>query len=494
MAAAADVIILDSDEDDPAITSFTTTSFPPPSLAPSCRACTLLLPAGARACPACGAPLLPSPAPAALETDAFSTLPSIAPLLLSALQSQRGAGVFSLGAPGAFFSQHRVGRRWACGWRCAQMLLSSLQGHPVFSRHFPSLGVPSIAALQSALSEAWRAGVDAAAARTFGFRVPADMLVGAGDVRALLQGPAFSFPMDWLSFHGFDDPNVAGLCGLGSPEAAAVEAAKGAALAALAGRRAAGGGGASQTQLTQFGIRAGGRGGGGGGGAPPLALWHSCRKCDFDLCLQCAQARGALGGALLCPGARHAPPAPLALEPDNDLERQCNVCLRSGPHSEPNSDAARAYLYARHSALLSWLRVYFPLGGGSGRGGGGGAGLPPPPAVYLQHDGHSRLLVGWESVDTRAGGGGSGGGALASVAAAPFAPHCRVSLLVLDPAVAPDDLADGLRGGGWAQLVKRGLHTLRLPHYEVLCAQLPGEGDGGGGPLRFISGGHRRYR
>jgi len=44
----------------------------------------------------------------------------------------------------------------------------------------------------------------------------------------------------------------------------------------------------------------------------------------------------------------------------------------------------------------------------------------------------------------------------------------QLSLLILDPATPRDELARALAGGGWPRLVKRGLHTLRTAHYEIV--------------------------
>lgn len=66
-----------------------------------------------------------------------------------------------------------------------------------------------------------------------------------------------------------------------------------------------------------------------------------------------------------------------------------------------------------------------------------------------------------------AGGGASGGGA-----AAPDPRDCDVNLLVLDPSAAASGLthalAPGMRGGGWERMIKRGLHTLVKPAYQLV--------------------------
>ncbi|XP_057857205.2 uncharacterized protein LOC131066466 isoform X1 [Cryptomeria japonica] len=76
--------------------------------------------------------------------------------------------------------------------------------------------------------------------------------------------------------------------------------------------------------------------------------------------------------------------------------------------------------------------------------------------LYFQHNGHSRTIVGiqrrYKSLNRR---------------------DEEVILLVLDPAQRTEELARALRGNsGWQKLVKRGLHTLRKPEYQLCYVDL----------------------
>ncbi|KAG9455357.1 hypothetical protein H6P81_008261 [Aristolochia fimbriata] len=76
--------------------------------------------------------------------------------------------------------------------------------------------------------------------------------------------------------------------------------------------------------------------------------------------------------------------------------------------------------------------------------------------LYFQHNGHSRTIVGIQ-IQTKSDGTPEG-----------------YSLLVLDPAHSTAALEKSLReNNGWQRFVKRGLHTLRKPQYQ-LCYVEPG--------------------
>lgn len=77
--------------------------------------------------------------------------------------------------------------------------------------------------------------------------------------------------------------------------------------------------------------------------------------------------------------------------------------------------------------------------------------------LYFQHNGHSRTIVG---IQRRRKSGS--------------AKDEEAILLVLDPSQRTEELARALRGNsGWQKLVKRGVHTLRKPEYQ-LCYVDPG--------------------
>jgi len=70
--------------------------------------------------------------------------------------------------------------------------------------------------------------------------------------------------------------------------------------------------------------------------------------------------------------------------------------------------------------------------------------------LYFQHQGHSRTIVG---IQKKKGYRGS---------------RDQYTLLILDPGHRTADLERTLRSKkGWQSLVKRGVHTLRKPQYQV---------------------------
>ncbi|OWM79702.1 hypothetical protein CDL15_Pgr023114 [Punica granatum] len=75
--------------------------------------------------------------------------------------------------------------------------------------------------------------------------------------------------------------------------------------------------------------------------------------------------------------------------------------------------------------------------------------------LYFQHDGHSRMIIG---IQVKHQGDGKR----------------QCSLLVLDPGHRTDTLEKSLRrNSGWQRLIKRGVHTLKKPQYQ-LCYVDPG--------------------
>uniref|UniRef100_A0A0E0FZY2 UFSP1/2/DUB catalytic domain-containing protein n=1 Tax=Oryza nivara TaxID=4536 RepID=A0A0E0FZY2_ORYNI len=76
--------------------------------------------------------------------------------------------------------------------------------------------------------------------------------------------------------------------------------------------------------------------------------------------------------------------------------------------------------------------------------------------LYFQHQGHSRTIVGIQKQNGQRGN------------------QDRFTLLILDPGHRTSDLERALRSKtGWQRLVKRGVHTLRKPQYQ-LCYVDPG--------------------
>lgn len=99
---------------------------------------------------------------------------------------------------------------------------------------------------------------------------------------------------------------------------------------------------------------------------------------------------------------------------------------------------------------------------------------PPPPSPKSAASGGSECIVVDDDAPVAP--------AAAAVAAAPPARSgsggtldpraCDINLLVLDPASASTGLthalAPGMRGGGWERMLKRGLHTLVKPEYQLV--------------------------
>jgi hypothetical protein len=533
MAESPDIIVVPDDSQEEVLV------LPPSPATWRCPICTLCNSLLASHCAACAAPSGPvpsalpgvrprggtstaSPAPTypAFSAEPLTWLSGATGRLAAVLRAPTGqaAGVQSrllasrlCCSQVAFFSQAEVGSGWACGWRCQQMVLSQLLAQPALRPAlFDGSGrPPSIAALQAALEWAWGQGHDPLGREQLGGRVAGSRkFIGAGEAAALLH--SLGVPAQWLSFHSFDDPNLEALLGgMQQPQLLArVRAARGVAEQVRANADPA-----QQTLHAALGL------------APPKAAppqWHSCRAHNFDACAACYSGRGGsssssssgaagVAGVGVCSaGCRLSPSSGTA---EQHLRRECDVCGRgeeskrhrgdgSGSGSggrAPDTPQERFYAHARHSALLRWIGATWggPLagrgGGGSagsasssasGSGGGGSASsassATPPFCCYLQHDGHSRVLIGYELTEG-AGGGLRGPAAAAGAQALASQPHLprpseHLALYILDPGVPEQDMDRALSGGhSWAPLVKRGLHTLRNAHYEVVWVPRPEE-------------------
>ncbi|KAG2488418.1 hypothetical protein HYH03_013102 [Edaphochlamys debaryana] len=162
-------------------------------------------------------------------------------------------------------------------------------------------------------------------------------------------------------------------------------------------------------------------------------------------------------------------------------------------------------------------------GGGGGGSGGAGVGAAVPwwkrrrsphvtvtgmPPLYFQHEGHSRTIIGIERrKDPHAGGPGGGGGGRGGARGGGHAgggagrggggggrgggggggptpsPDGYVyTLLVLDPG-APSAALEGSLATrrGWQRFVRRGVHTLTRPQYQLMFVDVGGRG--GAGPV-----------
>ena len=86
-----------------------------------------------------------------------------------------------------------------------------------------------------------------------------------------------------------------------------------------------------------------------------------------------------------------------------------------------------------HPAMFQWLLEYFKAGGRGGR----------PPPVYLQHQGHSRTVVGVEQL------------------------HTSLRLLILDPSHSPASIAST----GLLRLVRKTISSMKSKQYQCVVVR-----------------------
>ncbi|GJM89972.1 hypothetical protein PR202_ga06204 [Eleusine coracana subsp. coracana] len=99
--------------------------------------------------------------------------------------------------------------------------------------------------------------------------------------------------------------------------------------------------------------------------------------------------------------------------------------------------------------LVDWVWNYF-ASGRSDRSGMQRVTVSDKTPLYFQHQGHSRTIVG---IQKKKGHHGS---------------QDQYTLLILDPGHRTADLERTLRSKkGWQSLVKRGVHTLKKPQYQL---------------------------
>ncbi|KAL3846033.1 hypothetical protein ACJIZ3_003436 [Penstemon smallii] len=107
-----------------------------------------------------------------------------------------------------------------------------------------------------------------------------------------------------------------------------------------------------------------------------------------------------------------------------------------------------------HHVLTEWVWNYFS-DNNVNRSGNHRVILSEKAPLYFQHDGHSRTIVGIQA--TRESNG-----------------QQLYNLLIFDPAIKTKSLEESLRKNiGWQKLIKRGIHTLKKPLYQ-LCYVDPG--------------------
>ena len=302
------------------------------------------------------------------------------------------------GAPLLHFGTRPFDSGFGCGWRNLQMLCGSLlhlPGTQLALRQKLLFGgarfVPDVPALQAWLEAAWEAGFDQPGREQLGGRVQGmPSWIGAVDAAALLR--SFGLRAQIVDFKA---PPAERLVPGAAVRHAGVECDACAAYPIVGPR------------------------------------FVSASRPNFDLCGRCASL-----------------PAAATSGPFRRLEAPLHY---EGAAEEPCEAGA-------HAPLVEFMWNYFTS---DARGaplplqlGGQIVTSPQRPPLFLQHDGHSRTVVGVERRRRSAG-----------------APGEEIFLLIFDPSTNAADLQAALEGnqtGGWQRLLKRGLGTLRKREYSVL--------------------------
>ncbi|KAL1308667.1 hypothetical protein AAHE18_17G123000 [Arachis hypogaea] len=133
---------------------------------------------------------------------------------------------------------------------------------------------------------------------------------------------------------------------------------------------------------------------------------------------------------------------------------QSSCSQKENSCSSPNDTDSNANISKGHQALMDFVWNYFS-NNSSIQFGHRRVIVCEKTPLYFQHDGHSRTIVGIQVKHQRTG-------------------TLQYNLLILDPAHKTASLEKSLREKvGWQRLVKRGIHTLRKPQYQ-LCYVDPG--------------------
>ncbi|KAI3471290.1 hypothetical protein Pfo_027953 [Paulownia fortunei] len=131
-----------------------------------------------------------------------------------------------------------------------------------------------------------------------------------------------------------------------------------------------------------------------------------------------------------------------------DLSLKISSGNESYKHSSVSSERVKG-----HQVLIEWVWNYFSSNNASKSGNH--VVLSEKAPLYFQHDGHSRIIVGIQAKHQRNG-------------------MQQYNLLIFDPAAKTRALEKSLREKvGWQKLIKRGVHTLKKPLYQ-LCFIDPG--------------------
>ncbi|KXZ45539.1 hypothetical protein GPECTOR_53g125 [Gonium pectorale] len=467
-------------------------------------------------------------------------VPRLGALLRGCLESGAGAGYEAyLCCPLQHFGAAAADRGWGCGWRNIQMLSSALllRSPQLRAALYGGAGfVPDIGSLQAWLESAWAAGFDTMGCESLGGRIQGDRKwIGTTEAAALLR--SFGVRAQVVDFEGFgsgselhpgsmllaDDGSTyhAGvecdLCGAnpirgvrhrsaarpnfdlcsacragGSPEAAAaapyVETGTAATAASGGGARPkrVGQQDAEQQQREQrehlhtplvdwvwryftgqhgptrhmwepvaglsaaHGGGASGAGGGehGAGGAATAATGAAAQQADG----------GGGGAGVGAGGASGSDVASMGPERASAVRVTAAAGAGAAAGSGPSSGAGPG------------------PGSGAGPGGGGSSdlrlrsspvtitGMPP---LYFQHEGHSRTIIGIERRRAPRAAAAAGG-------------HIT-TLLILDPGAPPAALGAALAlRRQWQRFVRRGLHTLTRPQYQLMYVDVAGDVAGPG--------------
>ena len=353
------------------------------------------------------------------------------PLVSKAMQSQTVKGqafrASLCAAPLTHFSTREgLDNGWGCGWRNLQMLASHLlagRGEEADLRRrllFGGCGyVPDIAACQAWMESAWTAGFDP------GHLAHEDFNGGAIQGRSCWIGAVDICAM--LRFFGLRAHIVDFKAPPAGAAPAVVERKKAPAVAAAA----------SSKPVVHPGVTCDGC------DMYPIVgpRFRNASGANFDLCQCCVEEPG------------HADQGPF-----QKLEAPVEYGgVKLAAPTEPDG----------HAPLASFVWDYFSTDGVTG--------APTPlrlgdqirssanrPPLFLQHDGHSRTIVGVERRRRTDGQGED------------------TSLLMFDPGVPSAALREALGAAGkkgvqeWPKLLKRGLATFRKQEYSVLVLH-PGE-------------------
>ena len=336
-------------------------------------------------------------------------------LIVRALDARRAPGrEFALcAAPVDHYSQSggvEDGAGWACGYRNMQMICSALMAQPRWAERLfgGARSMPDLASLQRWMERAWLAGFDCLGAAHFGGRIHGST-AWLGASDCCALLRFFGVPARLVDFGA----TTAGGGGSGGRRRGACFTCGDEGHWANACPLGAGGvhgtGGDRKRQRIAAGAADGLTRGGGGGGIG-----------------------GDVGVHVSAVGIGGTP-----------------------------SGGDPAAVESTHAALLAWAWAYFNDRRGTGA-------LP----ALLQHDGHSRTLVGVDRVAPPGAGAqfaARGQLTLDELRGVPRPdPPRDTRLLVLDPMSPSGALADALgRQAAWERFVVRGLRTLVKPQYQV---------------------------